>query len=156
MSTKEITFRVLFDPDYSTACVVKISCDECSRFDPSCNNLVPSKMDAGVSENSGGSRAEPGGPEHGRGEWVEPGAAEHGDGIEGNEQPATTSTELFAQDRGGPQGLARLITGAPWASIVCTAHSNTSRTPRTLCTRCTLHTPAIGHLFGHVAVLCRG
>ena len=53
VTTKEINFRVLFDPDYSTACVVKISCEECSRFDPSCDNFVPSKMDA-LSEVSNG------------------------------------------------------------------------------------------------------
>ena len=53
VSTKEIHFRVLFDPDYSTACVVKISCDECSRFDPSCKDFVPSKMDALSEVNNG-------------------------------------------------------------------------------------------------------
>ena len=46
VTTKEINFRVLFDPDYSTACVVKISCEECSRFDPLCDTFVLDKMDA--------------------------------------------------------------------------------------------------------------
>ena len=43
MSTKEIRFWVRFDPDYSTACVVRISCDDCDRFDPLCDGFVQSK-----------------------------------------------------------------------------------------------------------------
>ena len=37
--------------------------------------------------------------EHSGGERVESGAAEHCDGIEVDEHPATTSTELFVHDR---------------------------------------------------------
>ena len=43
MSTKEIRFRVQFDPDDSTACVVRITCDDCDRFDPLCDGFVKSK-----------------------------------------------------------------------------------------------------------------
>ena len=49
MSTKEIHFRVRFDPDYSTACVVTISCGDCVRFDPLCDSFVRTKID-GLSE----------------------------------------------------------------------------------------------------------
>ena len=52
MSTKEIRFRVRFDPDYSTACVVGISCGDCVRFDPLCDGFVQSEID-GLIEVSG-------------------------------------------------------------------------------------------------------
>ena len=45
MSTKEIRFRVKFDPDYSTACAASVTCDDCDRFDPLCDGFVRSKID---------------------------------------------------------------------------------------------------------------
>ena len=54
---------------------------------------------AGALEHGGGEHDEAGAPHDDGGERVESGAAEHCDGIEVDEHPATTSTELFVHDR---------------------------------------------------------
>ena len=54
---------------------------------------------AAASEHGEGEHDEADAPHDEGGERVESGAAEHCDGIEVNEHPATTSTELFAHDR---------------------------------------------------------
>ena len=53
---------------------------------------------AGASEHGEGEHDEAGAPHDDGGERVESGAAEHCDGIEVDEHPATTSTELFVHD----------------------------------------------------------